>query len=787
MPYDYGSSRLNRVRRSRSFTSVFILSKLARYALFAVIGAVLFFFLYFLWVSRDLPTPGKLANSGIKDSTKILDKKGIVLYSIYKDYNRLYVPLSDIPKDLQQATISVEDKTFYGNQGFSITGLARGLIIDPIFRRGFTGGSTITQQLVKNTLLTPERNITRKLKELILAIQVDKKFTKDQILEMYLNNVSYGGTAIGVEAASNLYFGKHAKELNLAQSAFLAGLPQAPSRYSPYAGKGKSYIDRTRQVLTRMRDDGLISNKEKDAALKEVEGFTFSQKQGNLKAPHFVQYVKEALVKLYGEAVVESGNLTVKTTLDYEIQKKAEDIVNAEVEKLKDFKVGNGAAVVMDAKTGGILSMVGSQNYFDVEHEGNFNAATALRQPGSSLKPIMYATAFEKGYTPAALIMDLKTEFPTNVPGQPTYIPVNYDGKFRGPVQLRFALANSFNIPAVKMLARVGIKPVMQKAYDMGIANWKPTDENLRNVGLSLVLGGREATLLEEVTAYSVFANQGVKQEPYSIEEVKDANGKTIYKHQKSNGVQVLSSEIAFLISHILLDDVARSDVFGRYSFLNIPGKTVSVKTGTTDSKRDNWAVGFTPSYVVGAWVGNNDNAPMNSRIASGITGATPIWNKIMQEVLKGKRNEEPQIPTGIVTVQVDSFSGGLPRDGQPTRTEYFTRGTEPTTNSIIYKKVKISKHKEGKLANDEEIKRGDYDVKDYVVFEETDPVSTDGKNRWQESINAWLNEAHKDDSLYRPPTEVSDHKYDESPTPTPGSSLTPTSTPSASLIQPLI
>ncbi|HVZ67791.1 MAG TPA: PBP1A family penicillin-binding protein [Patescibacteria group bacterium] len=764
---------------------------MARYALFGIIGFFIFFFLYFLWVSRDLPTPGKLAGGNIKDSTKILDKNGVVLYSIYKDYNRLYVPLNQIPDNLKKATIATEDKDFYTNNGFSVTGLIRGLLLDPILKSRASGGSTITQQLVKNVLLSPERSVTRKLKELILAIQVDQRFSKDQILEMYLNNVPYGGTAVGVEAASNLYFGKHAKELDLAQSAFLAGLPQLPSVYSPYANPGsKAYEGRTQEVLGRMIAEHEITQKQADAAMKEVKGFTFSQKQGSLKAPHFVQYVRQELAKLYGEAVVESGNLTVETTLDYEIQKDSEDIVNSEVAKLKNYDVGNGAAVVMDPKTGGILAMVGSHDYFDTKGEGNFNAATALRQPGSSLKPIMYATAFEKGYTPATMIMDLKTEFPTNVPGQEPYSPANYDGKFRGPVQLRFALGNSLNVPAVKMLARVGIKPVMQKAYDMGIDNWKPTDQNLASVGLSLVLGGREATLLQIVNAYSVFADQGIKQEPYAISKVIDGNGKVIYEHKPSNGTRVLSPEVSYLISHILLDDNARSDAFGRGSLLNIPGKTVSVKTGTTDSKRDNWAIGYTPSYVVGVWVGNNDNTPMNPKIASGITGATPIWHNIMAAILKGKKDEQPKKPDGVVAVQIDAFSGGTPRDGQPTRTEYFMKGTEPTTNSVIYKKVKLSKHQDGKLANSDEIQHGDYDVKEYIVFHEDDPVSTDGKNRWQDAIDAWLNETHKDDSTYRPPTDTSDYKYDQNnnnsptntPTPTPTGGSTPTPSPTGIL-----
>ena len=763
--------------------NLIFLSRATKFLFFGIVGFIVIFFIYFLWISRDLPTPGKLANSGIKDSTRILDKKGIVLYAIYKDYNRLYVPLNDISKILRDATISTEDKDFYTNPGFSITGLFRAFIIDPIINRRITGGSTITQQLVKNVLLTPERNITRKIKELILSIQVDKRFSKDQILEMYLNNVPYGGTAVGVEAASNLYFGKHAKELNLAQCAFLAGLPQAPTYYSPFSGKNKSYIDRSKYVLRRLREDGVISKKQVDDAIKEIENFTFTQKQGNLKAPHFVQYIREQLVKMYGEPAVANGNLTVATTLDYEIQKNAEDIVTNEFEKnLKGFSVGNGAAIVLDAKTGGILAMIGSHDYFDMKNEGNFNASLSLRQPGSSLKPIMYATAFEKGYTASTLIMDLKTEFPTNDPAHPTYTPVNYDGKYQGPMQLRFALGNSINVPAVKMLARVGIKPVMQKAYDMGIENWNPTPDNLKSVGFSLVLGGREASLLQIASAYSVFANKGMRNEPFGIIEVKDSKGQSLYKHKETDGVRVLSQEVAFIISHILLDNNARSLIFGPNSYLNVLGKTVSVKTGTTDDKRDNWTIGYTPSFVVGVWVGNNDNSPMNPKIASGVTGAAPIWNKIFHFVLKGKNDEQPEKPDNVIPLEIDSFSGGLPIDGQGKRTEYFVKGTEPTTLAPIYKKVKISK-KGGndRLANADEIAHGDYDVRDYIVFEEQDPVSTDGKNRWQNAVNEWVETNHKDDAKYHPPTQVSDYKYDgssDTPTPTPTETPSPTPTP---------
>ena len=768
----------NKARSPFSGRAAFLEAKLAKYAFFGLIGLIIIGFLYVLWVSRDLPTPGKLANGDIKDSTRIMDREDKLLYSFYKDYNRIYVNLDQMPQTLRNATISVEDRNFYKNRGFSITGMFRGLVIDPIFRGRATGGSTITQQLVKNTLLSPERSPTRKLKELILAIQVDSKYSKDEILEMYLNNIPYGGTAVGIEAASDLYFNKHAKQLTLAQSAFLAGLPQLPSYYSPYINKEKAYIGRSAQVLKRMREDGKISKKQEEESLLQIKKFEFTnQKTEAINAPHFVMYVRQQLVDMFGENLVSNGNLTVKTTLDADIENDAEEIVQKEFEKYKNYKVNNAAVVVQDVKTGGVLAMVGSKDYFETDNEGNFNAATALRQPGSSLKPIMYAVAFEKGYTPATLVMDVRTDFPVIDPTDPVYTPVNYDGKFRGAVQLRFALGNSLNVPAVKMLARVGIKSVMQKGYDMGITNWEPTTKNLQNVGLSLVLGGREASLLQITTAYSTLARQGVRKDPYSIVEVKDRNGKVLYKHKDESGDRVLDAGVAYLVSHILLDNNARTDAFGSNSWLNVAGRTVSVKTGTTDQKRDNWTIGYTPSYSVGVWVGNNDNTPLDPRIASGVTGASPIWNKVMTRVLKGSKAEEFPKPDNVIDKQIDAFSGGVPIDGQSTRVEYFVKGTEPSTKSPIYTTLKMSKHDGGKLASDEEIGRNDYDTLDVINFIEDDPISKDGKNRWQEAIDAWVAEKYKDDPKYKRPTEKSGYRYegDQSPTSTP----TPTSTPS--------
>ncbi len=764
---DYGfrsrrvRSRLRSRRIPRFSSKIILYSRLSRYLLIGLVGGIVLMFGLFLWYSRDLPEPGKLIEAQAENSTRIYDRNGIPLYSVYEDVNRTYVKLPQIPKLLQEATIATEDKDFYENEGFSVTGYLRGLFLDPILRRRVTGGSTITQQLVKNVLLTSERTLPRKIKELVLSIQVDKRYSKDEILEMYLNDVPYGGTAIGVEAAAETYFGKKVSELDLTESAFLAGLPQSPSIYSPYSGN-KYYIGRTALVLSQMRKEGYITKEQEEKAKEEVKKYKFTQRDStSMKAPHFVIYVKQILAKQFGEAAVEAGGLQVETTLDYGLQKKSEDILKEEIEKLKGYKVGNGAAIIINPKTGEILSMVGSKDYFDEKNDGNFNVALANRQPGSSLKPVMYATAFEKGYTPSSLIMDVKTDFPTNDPTKPIYTPVNYDGKFRGPVQIRFALGNSLNIPAVKMLARVGIEEVMKKGYEMGLTNWEPTQKNMANVGLSLILGGREVSLLDEVSAYSVFANGGIKQDPITILEVKDNNGKVLFKHKKKSGQRVLSEEIAFINSHILLDNNARSDVFGLNSLLNIPGKTVSVKTGTTDEKRDNWTVGYTPSFVVGVWVGNNDNSPMNPAISSGVTGATPIWRRIMIEVLKNKKDEQPKKPDNVIAVQVDSLTGGMPYDNRSTRSEFFVKGTEPTNPSSVYKS------KDGKT---------------YIVFRESDPVSTDGVNRWQAGIDGWIEEKYKDDSTYHPSGEVlnppkKEEKKDENITPTPSPS--PTSSPS--------
>jgi len=744
---------------------------------FGLIGCFVLGLIMFFWFSRDLPTPGKLSANNFSQSTKIFDRNGILLYDIYKDQNRTYVTLDQIAKTVQQATISIEDKDFYNNQGFSITGYLRALR-NAIFSMHISGGgSTLTQQLVKNTLLSSEQTIARKIKEFILAIQVDNKYTKNQILELYFNATPYGGATLGVEAAAERYFGKKAKDLDLTESVILAGMPQSPSYYSPYGQNPKAYIQRSKEVLTRMREDGYITQKQEDDTVKKLPTVAFQSQDHNIKAPHFSLYVKDLLVKQFGESVVEQGGLQVTTTLDYKLEEKAEAIVKEEVDNAKSLKVGNGASIVLDPKNGEILAMIGSRDFFDQTQGGQFNVITqALRQPGSSIKPVTYATALEKGYTAATLLMDTPTAFPGGA-DQKDYTPKNYDGKFHGPMQLRFALGSSINIPAVKLLALVGIKNMLSTAYDMGISTLSPTDDNVNKFGLSLTLGGGEVRPIELAAAYTAFANQGYRSEPIAILKVTDPKGKILFEQKEVVKKQVLSPEVAFIISHVLLDNNARLITFGVNSYLNVSNYTIAVKTGTTDDKRDNWTIGWTPSILVATWVGNNDNSQMGN-VASGVTGAAPIWRRVILEALKGKLAEDFKKPDDVIAVSIDALGGGLPVDGQATRTEYFIKGTEPQGPSPIYKSIKVSKADNNKLASQSEIDHSEYDVKKFIVFHEDDPTSFDGKNRWQEGIDQWVNDNHKDDSLYHPPTQTSDRIISDTPSPTDTPTPSPTPTP---------
>lgn len=740
-------------RRSR-FSGVYNKQKLITKGLIFLTGLIIagfiFSFLVFAWYAKDLPSPSKLSQtSGY--STVFADREGKVLYEMYKDKNRVPVTFDEIPDYLKEATISIEDKNFYKHQGISQFGILRA-VFNISRGRGLQSGSTITQQLIKNVLLTPRQTVSRKIQEMILAIEVERRYKKDQILLMYLNESPYGGSYWGVGTAAKGYFDKKVSEMNLVESAVLAGFPQSPSRYSPFIGEKDAWKFRAKDVLRRMREDKYISRQEEQTAIKNLEKIRFTTPKLPISAPHFVFYVKDKIETEYGEKIIDQG-VKIKTSLSLEAQEITEKIVREEISKLKDYNASNAAVVVIDSKTGEILAMVGSYDYND-EKFGKFNATLGLRQPGSAVKPITYATAFEKGYTPATVIMDVKTEFATGNSVDKPYNPVNYDGKFRGPMQARFTLGNSENVPAVKMLAMVGIRDFLNKASEMGLKTFSPTDANLRRFGLAITLGGGETTLLDLTSGFSVFASGGMKKDITSFNEITDFKGKKLFKKVRLVEKKVVSPEVSFLISHILSDNNARLEVFGPNSYLNIPGKTVAVKTGTTDDKRDNWAVGYTKGITVGVWAGNNDNSPMNPRIASGSTGASSIFYRLMIELLKKYEDGIMDKPEKVKAINIDAFLGGLAKDGYPTRSEYFIEGTEPKDVSPYYKKIKISKST-GKIANDVEVKNGNYEEKEFIVITESDPVSTDGKNRWQEAIDSWQRE--QGDPKFKPPTEISD------------------------------
>lgn len=656
----------------------------------------------YLLIFKDLPSPARLSKYDVPLSTKVYDRNGKLLFDIYAQQNRTPVPLTDIPKYVQQATIAIEDKDFYRHGGISpIGGMVRAIVAS-VTGNKLQGGSTITQQLVKTALLTSERTITRKIREIILAFWVELIYPKDKILELYLNQVPYGGTAWGIETAAEKYFGKSVRELTLAEAALLAGLPQAPTIYSPFGAHPERAIARQKEVLRRMTEDGYITGKQ--AAEAEKQKLVYKQTSG-IKAPHFVMYVKEQLVQKYGEAMVERGGLKVTTTLDLDLQEYAQATVAAEVENLKYLSVSNGAALITKPATGEILAMVGSTDYF-ASPSGNFNVTTALRQPGSSIKPINYAIGLEKKIvTPATMFIDEPTCF-ANI-NQPNYCPRNYDGKWHGPVQLRLALGNSYNIPAVKMLYLNTVRDMVASASAFGLTSLTDPDR----YGLSLTLGGGEVRMVDMATAFSVFANAGIRRDLVSVLKVVDKNGKVLQEYKDQNlgraipsqlllqGPRIVSPETAFLISHILLDNNARQDAFGPNSTLVIPGHAVSVKTGTTDDLRDNWTIGFTPQVLITTWVGNNNNNPMNPALVSGITGAAPIWHKLMARALKDSPDIWPKQPEGVVGAQICAVSGLFPPTdapegdrGCPTRFEYFIRGTVPSQREQLKQSVLIDK-----------------------------------------------------------------------------------------------
>ena len=608
-------------------------------------------------IFSDLPDPNRLVTRDQIVSTKIYDREGSLLYKIYRNQNRTLVELKDLPLFLAQATIAIEDAEFYQHHGFSAKGILRAFLRN-LEGSQLYGGSTITQQLVKNALLTPQRTWQRKIKEIVLALLVEAKFSKDQILQMYLNEVGYGGAAYGIEEASQTYFGKSAAKLSLAETALLAGLPASPTTFSPFGAHPEKAKERQLLVLRRMRQEKFISEKEEQEAAGEE--LKFAPQRTDIKAPHFVMYIKDLLAQKYGEGIVEEGGLEVTTSLDLKTQEAAEKIVAEEIQKIKGLRINNGAALVTNPQTGEILAMVGSANYFDLENDGNVNVTLRPRQPGSAIKPINYSIALENGFTPATILSD--TPITYQVAGQPPYSPKNYDSQFHGQIPLRAALASSYNVPAVKVLSAFGVDRMIKRGQEMGITTW----EDPSRFGLSLTLGGGEVKMIDMAIVYGTLANLGNRVDLNPILEVKNYKGKVLQKYQVlSIKYQVISPEVAWLLTDILSDNAARTPAFGPRSLLNIVDHPhVAVKSGTTQNLRDNWTIGYTPDFVVAVWVGNNDNTPM-SWVASGITGASPIWNKIMTSLLKDRPDTEFPRPENLKRLTVCG------------REDWFIPGTE--------------------------------------------------------------------------------------------------------------
>lgn len=667
------------------------------FILLAIVGLV--------YVLRDLPSPTRLTSQeNFAVSTQIFDRNGTLLYEIFADENRTPVSIDDLPPHVLQAAVAIEDQRFYSHFGFDLIGIFRALR-NNLQSDSVEGASTITQQLVKNALLTPERSLQRKVKEGMLAILTEILYSKKQILEMYLNYISYGGTAVGIESASKQYFDKSAKDLTVGEAALLAGLPQAPSRYSPFGSNPQAAKNRQAEVLDRMAEDGYITKLQAEEAKAEVLKYALSKT--DIEAPHFVFYVRDLLYEKYGVETVEKGGLRVTTTLDLPLQEVTQASLSAEIDTLERYDISNGAALILKPNTGEILAMIGSRDYFDTAHDGQVNVTLAQRQPGSSIKPIMYATAFQnKVLNPGSILLDVPTCF--EVPGQKPYCPKNYDGSFKGPVTIRKSLGNSLNIPAVKALSAIGLVPFIEQARAMGITSWVDPS----NYGLSLTLGGGEIRMIDLAQAFGVLANQGVKVPLTPILKIEDYRGNLIdetnidqrkedlqylteFDDTGINGLErVMDRGPAYLASHIMQDNTARVEAFGPRSQLVIEGQVVSAKTGTTNNIKDNWTVGFTPEFLVITWVGNNDGRPMNPYLVSGITGAAPIFNDIMSYVLRDQEPVWQEKPPDVASSGV--CANGFPpnyrgNDNCSVRyTELFWQEGQPSTSRVVTRPVWI-------------------------------------------------------------------------------------------------
>ncbi len=673
-------------------------------------------------VIKDLPFPTRLRTHQPALTTRIFDRNGKLLYKVYRNANRTVIPLAEIPLYVQQATIAIEDHKFYSHPGVDPRGVIRAAIANYTNKEVSQGASTITQQLIKNTLLTPERTLTRKLKEIFLSVVAEVIFSKQEILEMYLNTVCYGGIACGVEEAAQTYFKKSARDLTLAEAALVAGLPTAPTTFSPHGSHPELARVRQKQTLHNMVQLGFISQQQAEEAIHEE--LAIAAPNVSIRAPHFVMYVKDYLTERYGRKMVEEGGLQVYTTLDLDIQEKAEQIVEQENKELRSrYGANNAAAMVTHPKTGEILAWVGSADYWDQSIKGNVNIITSPRQPGSSIKVVNYGYALSHGFTPSSIVYDTPVVY--NIAGSTPYAPKNYDGKFHGAVTIRQALARSYNVPAVKVLATYGPQKMVEMGQRMGISTWN----NLKHFGLSMTLGAGDVTMEDMAVVYGTIANLGVRHDLTPIKEITDHLGKRLDPPAKNftakvvgdvqakdkdllptptshDGEAVLSPSVAYWLIDILSDNKARLVAFGPYSKLEIPGHKVAVKTGTTDNFRDNWTFGFTPDYLVASWVGNTDNKPMRG-LVSGITGAAPIWHNIMEYLLKDAQAQEFDKPAGLVPVKICASTGTLACTYcKDIVSEYFIPGTEPKQTCNIVSPDECAKRKaqaesEGKSAEE--------------------------------------------------------------------------------------
>lgn len=690
---------------------------LSGFVFLVVVGSSVTFYWFIL---KDLPSPKSLTERAIPQTTLIRARDGQILFRIYKDANRVQLKWDEIPPVMKDATIAIEDADYYKHHGISIRSIVRAFLynLHQNDKKLYQGGSTITQQLVKNRFLGTAKSYRRKLREIVLSPLVELSYSKKDILTMYLNEVGYGGPAYGAEAASQMYFNKSVKNISIAQAAFLAGMPAAPTLFSPFGANPEFATIRQQQVLDRMFLLKMISKDQYDSAKNEV--LVFVPQRIDIKAPHFVFYVKDKLVRAFGEKLVNEGGLDVTTTLDLEVQEKAQEIVKKQVAQLGSaYRITNAATLVTAPTTGEILAMVGSVDYFDTANQGYVNVTNRPRQPGSAIKPVTYATAFENGYTPNTVIDDSPVVYV--VPGsKESYAPQNYDGKFHGSVTVRGALANSYNVAAVKTLNKIGVSAMVATGRKMGIESWDPPPA----AGLSLTLGGAEMTMIDISRAYGTIANMGVYKDLKTIKEIRDNHGtlvtdryyhpekfladKNIVSEAKADeNQQVISPITAWWLIDILSDNQARVPAFGYYAKLTVPDHKVAVKTGTTNNFRDNWTIGFTPDYLVASWVGNNDGSFMNKNLVSGITGAAPIWQETMQTLIADAPDKEFPKPAGMVAVKICAVNGLLTCPNCPNeKVDYFPIDKIPTKQCYFRPKAECEQAKKDSEGKTDEEKK---------------------------------------------------------------------------------